>query len=427
MKLISDAGVHLNHEAYVAGALLTDAARTLRDVRGLLTADSFEDPLYRAMFEAATALEAEGVRIDAVVLRKRVERDGMELTPQTCKELVYAVPTLEALNFYAERVAEAADARHLKALLLESYTRLDDGDSLGAVRSELERSIDAIKERNASALISSSDAMFQTYQGLMDAAAGNKLFVGTGYGKLNRILGGGFIKAGLHILAARPGTGKTTLALQIAENVAAKGIKTLFISLEMGIDQLQHRRLAVEAGLSLGELHSISQNDREAWDKIAAASSKLSNRPLYFNLVPSLSVSRIERYARSIEAEFVVIDYLGLIQHQGSKSIYEKVTETSNALKRMAVRLNIPILCLCQLNRGASGREPQLAELRDSGAIEQDADTVILQWLPEGRPEGESHTTYAPVNLEAIVAKNRHGAQGKVSFSWYMNCGRIRE
>ena len=427
MKLVSEAGVHLDHESYVAGALLTDANRTLRDVRGLLTADSFENTTYRAMFEAATALEAEGVSIDAVVLRKRVERDGTELPAQLCADLIRAIPTLEALNFYAERVAEAADARHLKALLLESYTRLDEGDSLGTVRGELERSIDAIKERNASALISSGDAMYQTYQGLMEAAGGKKLFVGTGYGKLNNILGGGFIKAGLHILAARPGTGKTTLALQIAENVAAKGIKTLFISLEMGIDQLQHRRLAVEAGLSLAELHSIGQGEKETWDKIAAASAKLSGRPLYFNLVPSLSVSRIERYARSIDAEFVVIDYLGLIQHQGSKSIYEKVTETSNALKRMAVRLNIPILCLCQLNRGASGREPQLAELRDSGAIEQDADTVILQWLPEGRPEGENFVPYAPVNLEVIVAKNRHGAQGKVPFSWYMNCGRIRE
>lgn len=426
-RFVSDGGVPLDHEAFVAGALLLDTERTLRDLRGLLAPESFDSTLYRAIYEAALQLEAEGVKTDVAVLRQRVERNGTELTSSACIELMNAVPTLQALNFYAERVAEAEDARNLKAALLDGYSRLEHGDLLSSVRGDVERSLAVIKERGAAALISSDAAMAKCYEGLMVSAAGQKLFVGTGYGRLNKILGGGFIRSGLHILAARPGTGKTTLALQIAENVAAKNIKTLFISLEMGVDQLQYRRLAVEAGLSLGELHSIAPEDKDVWERVAKASAKLSPRPLYFNLVPQLDVARIERHARAVGAGFVVIDYLGLIQHQGGKSIYEKVTETSNALKRMAVSLDIPVLCLCQLNRGAAGREPQLAELRDSGAIEQDADTVTLQWLPEGRPEDENLTPSIPVKLEAIVAKNRHGAQGKTRFSWYMNCGRIRE
>lgn len=427
MQLMSKAGIPLDHEAFIAGSLLIDPKRALRELSGLLTPDSFDSTLYRAIYKAALDLEAEGVQADVVVLRERVEKDGHELSSQTCRELMVAVPSLQMLGFYAERVAEEEDARKLRETLLDCYTKLGEGERTSTVRGELEHFLSAMKERGAAALVSSCDAMKQCCDALSEAAAGKQMFVGSGYGKLNKILGGGFIKSGLHILAARPGTGKTTLALQIAENVAAKNIRTLFISLEMGVDQLQQRRIALDAGMSLSELHAIDEFDKETWSSVMSSAARLSERPLYFNAVTNLSVGRIERYCRVIDSEFVVIDYLGLIQNKGNKSIYEKVTETSNALKRMAVSLNIPVLCLCQLNRVASGREPQLAELRDSGAIEQDADTVILQWLPDGRPEEKQLQPYQPVNLEAIVAKNRHGPQGKVSFSWYMNCGRIRE
>lgn len=418
--------VTMDHEAFLAGALLIDAKRTLRDTRGLLTPGSFTDPTYRAMYEAALELEADQQSIDPVVLCKAVERSGVELPFDKAKELMRLVPSLEAVAFYGERIAEAEDTRNMRNMLLDAYERLTNGENMGMVRSEVERELAALKLRGSAALIGSMDAMSNAYQQLMESSAGKNLFVGTGYGKLNKILGGGFIKSGLHILAARPGTGKTTLALQIAENVAAKNIKTLFITLEMSVEQLQHRRIAVEAGISLSDLMHIAPEDVDTWTKVNAAVQKLSQRPLHFNRMPGLSIQRIERLARTSEAQFLVIDYLGLISHSGGKSIYEKVTETSNALKRMAVSLGIPVLCLCQLNRGADGHAPALSELRDSGAIEQDADTVMLQWLPAGRREEEGNT-YSPVGLEVLVAKNRHGPQGKVPLDWYMNCGRIRE
>lgn len=418
--------VTMDHEAFLAGALLIDAKRTLRDTRGLLTPDSFTNSTYRALFEAALELEADQQSIDPVVLCKAVERSGLELPFAEAKELMALVPSLEAVNFYGERIAEAEDTRNMRNMLLDAYERLTNGENMGMVRSEVERELAALKLRGSAALIDSMSAMSNAYQQLIDSSAGKNLFVGTGYGKLNKILGGGFIKSGLHILAARPGTGKTTLALQIAENVAAKGVKTLFITLEMSVEQLQHRRIAVEAGLSLADILHVAPEDETTWGKISAAVGKLNQRPLYFNRMPGLSIQRIERLARTSEAGFLVIDYLGLISHSGGKSIYEKVTETSNALKRMAVSLGIPVLCLCQLNRGADGHAPALSELRDSGAIEQDADTVMLQWLPGGRREAEGNT-YSPVGLEVLVAKNRHGTQGKVPLDWYMNCGRIRE
>ena len=415
----------LSHEAFVIGALLIDPQRTLRDTEGLLTPESFQDSLFHHLFEAALELKAEGIETDAVVLLERLSRNGIDVEKAYIRELMAGVPTLESLSFYAERVAEASDARSLRAAMLDACQRIADGDAMSSVLPEMESVLSSVKSRGASAGVSSEEAMQAAWESLAASAGGKSLFVGTGYGKLNTILGGGFIKSGLHILAARPGTGKTILALQIAENVAAKGIKTLFVSLEMSIDQLQHRRLAMAAGVPLGDILSIGREDRELWQKLSKASATLASRPLHFNRSGGLSVPRIERLARSLGVGFVVIDYLGLIQHSGTRSIYEKVTETSNALKRMAVALDIPILCLCQLNRESDGKAPKVSELRDSGAIEQDADTICLQWLPGGRPEEES--TIKPVELSLIVAKNRHGAQGKVALNWYLTCGRIRE
>lgn len=417
----------ISHEAYVAGAVLMAPELALRESRGLLTPDSFGNSIYGAIYAAALELESEGVQADAVVVKERVNRNGVPLENDLCRELMAVVPTLQTLGFYAERVAQAADGRNMRAMFYDAAERLANGDNVAAVRAEVEAELLSVKQRGASGIVTSGEAMQSCYEGLVNASAGEKLFVGTGYGRLNRILGGGYIKSGLHILAARPGTGKTTLALQIAENVAAKGIKTLFISLEMGLDQLQHRRIAVDAGLTLQDILNISPEDTDTWKKVYESTKRLNTRPMVFNRMTALSVSRIERLARASEAGFVVIDYLGLIGSEGGRSIYERVTENSNALKRMAVSLGIPVLCLCQLNRCADGRRPQLSELRDSGAIEQDADTVTLQWLPGGRPEDENMPAYAPVELQCIVAKNRHGPQGKVSLDWYMACGRIRE
>lgn len=415
-----------NHEAYLMGALLTDPLETLKECEGLVTSDSFLSETLKTFWSAAEELRKEGEGADIVMLSQKARRMGVQLSREEIKEYIALCPSLTALGWYAERVAEAAEGRALRAAMLDACQRLADGDAVGLVLPEMEAAMSVAKARGKAAIVSSDEAMHETYKSLMNANS-SSLFLPTGYSKLNKILGGGFIKAGLHILAARPGTGKTTLALQIAESVAARNIPTLFISLEMGVDQLQYRRLAMDAGVPLGEILNISPSDKSLWQKVNASTAKLSARPFFFNRVGTLSVPRIERLARSSGARFVVIDYLGLIQHSGTRSIYEKVTETSNALKRMAIALNIPILCLCQLNRESDGKAPKVSELRDSGAIEQDADTICLQWLPGGRPEEGKHNGISPVELSLIVAKNRHGAQGKLALDWYMNCGRIRE
>ena len=255
---------------------------------------------------------------------------------------------------------------------------------------------------------------------------GYRAFVETGISDLDRILGGGLIREGLYILAARPGCGKTTLAAALADRMLERGRRVLFVSLEMSRKQLMARRVAADAGrvtaaqILRGEL---SEEERRA---VGESLVKLAKRPLFFNRRTSLNTSEIQFLAKQNRADVVIIDYLGLMRHEAGKSLYERVTGTSNQLKRMARGLETPVLCLAQLNREVEGRqnqEPRLSDLRDSGAIEQDADGVLLIH----RPAIEDADEYGPTPMEVTVAKNRHGRTGKIELNWYMRSGRILE
>ena len=275
-------------------------------------------------------------------------------------------------------------------------------------------------------VVSAREAAAELLEDLDRVDEGYRAFVETGISDLDRILGGGLIREGLYILAARPGCGKTTLAAALAERMLERGRRILFISLEMSRKQLMARRVAADVGRATaaqilrGEL---SEEERKA---VGESLVKLAKRPLFFNRRASLNTSEIQFLAKQNRADVVIIDYLGLMKHDAGKSLYERVTGTSNQLKRMARGLETPVLCLAQLNRGVEGRqnqEPRLSDLRDSGAIEQDADGVLLIH----RPAIEDADEYGPTPMEVTVAKNRHGRTGKIELNWYMRSGRILE
>lgn len=275
-------------------------------------------------------------------------------------------------------------------------------------------------------MVSAREAAAELLEDLDRVDEGYRAFVETGISDLDRILGGGLIREGLYILAARPGCGKTTLAAALAERMLERGRRILFISLEMSRKQLMARRVAADVGRATaaqilrGEL---SEEERKA---VGESLVKLAKRPLFFNRRASLNTSEIQFLAKQNRADVVIIDYLGLMKHDAGKSLYERVTGTSNQLKRMARGLETPVLCLAQLNRGVEGRqnqEPRLSDLRDSGAIEQDADGVLLIH----RPAIEDADEYGPTPMEVTVAKNRHGRTGKIELNWYMRSGRILE
>ena len=277
----------------------------------------------------------------------------------------------------------------------------------------------------SNSLITSLSACMDFYNHLDELSCSAKPpYVSSGYEDVDRILGGGFMNEGLYILAARPACGKTTLALNIAEKATRRGIPTLFMSLEMSVRQITAKRIAAVTGITYSKI-LMGDILGEEFKAISDACSLLSDYPLVINRKSGATVEEIGLLARQVkDLGFVVIDYLGQIYGGNGKSIYERTTDVSNNLKRLARTLGVPILCLAQLNREVEGRQtnkPKVSELRDSGAVEQDADGVLLLYRDQYAEQDET----TPVDLNCVIGKNRHGRTGELRFKFFMSNGRI--
>lgn len=414
----------------VAGSILCDAA-CLHVVRPLVSRDDFTLAAERAIFEAACRLEDEGNPADVVTILEDARKHGADVSDRYAAELLQITPTAAHAEAYARQVHEEAVRRRLAAV---GETLLEDAqDQQKPTAGVIAATMQALENADTApqtAMLSTSDALsgFLDYRERLDA--GQAVTVSTGYPVLDTLLGGGMLHQGLYILAARPGCGKTTLGLKLAE-YAAKSGACLFFSLEMSTEQITARRIAAESGLSIGQLMTGQSLRDDEQAKLANAASVLSTHDFRLNRAPGASVADIAQAAHLTKnLRLVVVDYLGLVRSdERGLSIYERVTKNSAALKALARSLNVPVLCLCQLNRAAEQRAdktPSMADLRDSGAIEQDADAVILLHRP-AMYEPVQPKSWEAQTLTAIVAKNRHGGTGKLEFDFYGSSGIIRE
>lgn len=409
-------------EVALAGSILIDP-RCLEVIRGLVSPDLFAHKNSKAIFEAACALEDEGKTVDIITIRDRAETwdqtfalQAMEITPTAanaeahCRALLKEAARRELMEKTAAALADLTnrhDTAAVAADLLAAAEAVTRGELEGGVVTSVQASVDFL------------DAVFR-------ASGGRSPTVSTGYRRLDAILGGGFLREGLYILGARPGCGKTTFAIAIADRMLAQGHRVLFVSLEMSRNQLMARWAAAILGKHTAAQILTGTFPPEETDTVVQCVKDLSQKPFFFNRRSALNVQEVQFLARQNRVDVVIIDYLGLLQHGDGKSLYERVTNTSNALKRMARTLGVPVLCLAQLNREVEGRKndpPRLSDLRDSGAIEQDADGVLLIHKYDASQAGE----YEAASMEITVAKNRHGPMGKLDFSWYMRNGRILE
>ncbi len=252
--------------------------------------------------------------------------------------------------------------------------------------------------------------------------------VATGITAIDDLLSGGMINGGLYILAANTGCGKTALALQIADVVANEDRSVLFISLEMDEYQLTARRLARVAKVPASHLIMQRLSDDE-YEHIRQQLPTLKQKHLVFSSEGVFTVSNIQALAGQVpNLRLVIIDYLGLLQSEpyyGSR--YEATTAISNALKALARLLGVPILCLAQLNRANAQRldkHPILADLRDSGSIEQDADGVLLLYRPDMYASCPIPTNKkVAARVECNLAKHRHGATGRTTLALKLSTG----
>lgn len=412
-------------EHSVMGAILI-GGECLRAVRSKMKAEDFSSGPCAGLFRAACRLADAGEPVDPVTILADAKSHGETVTEKFVAELMETTPSVANAEYYAQVVHEAAVRRRVaeKGTQLVEQAR-DETVSVSALLSNAIGDLQKIEEGQTGLLVSSEDAANEFLDYCDRVEQGGGAVVSTGYKRLDAVLGGGMVAEGLYILGARPGVGKTTLGLKIAEQVAKRG-GVLFISLEMSREQLVGRRVADWTGLPISKvLNGHVTNEEMA--EIGAATSEIAQTGLVMNLATGATVADIALMARSTpNLTLVVIDYLGLLQSETrSGSLYERVTANSNALKRLARSLGVPILCLAQLNRNSedSGKPPAMSDLRDSGAIEQDADGIFLL----NRAKNENAKPWEGELLEVHVAKNRHGATGRVTLTFYPVNGRVVE
>lgn len=415
----------MNPEQYLCGAILISGDAVMKAIRGIVTPDCFQLEAYRAIFTAALSLLEDGTPIDPVSIAATAKRQGVELPNKLLLELMEIVPTAANCVDYAHRVAEDTRKRRIKALA--ERIEADGVSTSDELLAALQREAQAIQGSNYQrGLLSPVDTLRRFMDYVVKAGEKRDNFISTGFPRLDGILGGGFIRGGLYILGARPAVGKSTFALNLADGIAGN---LLFVSLEMSPEQILAKRVSRLTGYTASKLLSGQLPDK-AWEAVAIATTSIDKSGVYINSRYDLTVQEIHLLAQSVpELRCIILDYLGLIQPATrSGSTYEQVSAISRELKRMAVSLNVPVVCLCQLSRKIEERKdkkPMLSDLRDSGAIEQDADGVLFLYR-------EDYYTGSPADgfpstVELTVAKNRHGKTGEDQFNFWLSSSTFRE
>ena len=415
-------------EQAVIGSMLIDP-RCIPEVLDKLKADEFYLKSNRDIYETVYAMFAYGQTIDPVTVLDQMKVRGVyeDKLDSYMAEVMRMTPTSANVLEYAAIVRDRALLRRLGETADEINKMVGEGSGeADALLEAAERKIYALRQgRNVGGLLPISGIVQNVFDNLSEAAAsGNKIpGIPTGLADLDRTILG-LNKAELILVAARPGMGKTSIALNMALHAAVNEGKTIAIfSLEMSREQLVSRLLS-KAALIPSQNLMTGQLTPQQWRNITDAAQTLSATDIRIDDNPSLTVSEMNAQCRRIpKLDLVIIDYLQLMQSAGSghswsnESRTQAVSDISRMMKIMAKELNVPVICLSQLSRANESRQdkrPMLSDLRESGAIEQDADVVIGLYR-DGYYNKECEN---PNLAEAIILKNRKGATGTVELTW---------
>ena len=414
-------------EQAVIGSMLIDI-RCIPDVIERLKGAEFYIQQNRDIFETVYAMFSYGQTIDPVTVLDQMKVRGVfrEGSPEYLAELMRITPTAANVLEYAAIVRDRALLRNLAAAADEINNLVYDGSGEAEnILEAAESKIYALRQgRNIGGLLPISTVVQTVYENISEAASSGRVIPGlsTGLKDLDKYILG-LNKGELILIAARPAMGKTSIALNIAMDVAKNTDKTVAVfSLEMSREQLVSRVLAREASVPSQNMLT-GQLSPDEWRRLASAAQLVSATDMRIDDNSMLTVADMNAQCRRLSnLGLVVIDYLQLMQSAGGKQSsnenrQQAVSDISRMLKIMAKELNVPVVCLSQLNRASVGRSdkrPMLNDLRDSGAIEQDADVVIALHR-EGYYDPENAD---PFLTEAIVLKNRKGQTGTVYLQW---------
>lgn len=424
----------MTFEYSVVGAMLIEP-KCIDDVLAVVGADDFSNELCKAAVKAIVQLRNEAQPIDALLIYNRAKQLDGNFTYEFAKECMMLCPTAENATEHAKIVKAASDTDKLTGIADGINEDVFNRKSPNSIVSSLRQNLEIISIGTANGIANSENlANLWKAHDTQVKADPESAYCKTGYSSLDIVLGGGLFNTGLYIIGARPGMGKTTLGISLAENIASRDKAVLFISLEMNKVQIMAKRIARKSGIGYTQLMTGVYKGQELHRAIET-NDRLSKTPFYLSDDSLCRVSDIENMAHSIKnLSCIIVDYFGLLtaeESSGVKSRYEETTDISKALKGLAKRLNIPLIVLAQLNRNntqKNDKRPTLADLRDTGALEQDADCVILLHRDDYYKQHDEN--YEPPEIEFIelnVAKNRHGTCSVVKMIWDGATGGIAE
>ena len=416
-------------EQAVLGSMLIDA-RCVPVVVEKLRPDDFYLKQNRDIYETIYSMSARMETIDPVTVLDKMRLNGVfdENTSRSyILQLMEITPTAANVEEYVEILRDKALLRRIAETAGDLSSLAQDSAAVGQeVLDAAEQRIYALRQGRASqGLIPLSSVVLDVLDRLEELSRSGSDIPGlsTGLPDVDSAISG-LNNSDLILLAARPGMGKTSFALNVLLQVGKFSGKTaVFFSLEMSREQLAMRLISNEAFVDNKKLVT-GRLDDEDWDKVAMAAAALGRAGILIDDNPSLSVAEMNAKCRRVDnLGLVVIDYLQLMQSAGGRQRYsgenrqQVVSDISRALKIMAKELNVPVVCLSQLSRGPESRQdkrPMLSDLRESGAIEQDADIVMFLYRDDYYNEDSENHNLA----ECIIAKNRHGETRKVELQW---------
>jgi replicative DNA helicase len=427
-------------EITLMGLTFGGATDDLMDALRLVKPGDFASSTRALVWEVVTRYTVNGDTLDIASLHSAVGAAVSGRQLHSCMDLITrecVTPPMAGWGLMAaERVAKAANMRRVGALgqRLAQLADMGDADAYDAVMEQAAKTWRQIEEQGGGDDTIRVGEFVDTYLGELAAGPIHDV-IPTPWAEINQIFnGGGLRPGGFYVFGARPGIGKTLAGGRLAWVAAESGYPTLVVSAEMHRNELMDRWMAASLREELSEFTSFAPSDRV----LAAAQDygrwvKDNDIPLWVMDQPNITMGAIARSARQLvrkhDLRLVVIDYLQLLTATGGNNRQEQVALMSAACKQLAKELHLPVVALAQLNRGAAGDVPETKHFRETGAIEQDADGIILLHLPvvtEENADGSTRLTHLGV-IEFIVAKNRHGRTGTVELDYRAHRGDITD
>ena len=415
-------------EQSVIGSMIMDR-EAIVVASEMISGDDFYNKSYGVLFDSMVELNDQGQPVDVVTLQNRLKEK--DVPPEVAslefiRDLITAVPTSANIKYYATIVSEKAVLRKLIRLTEEIANNCySEKDGLEVILEDTEKRVfDLVQRRNTGDFVPIREVVMNAMDKIEKASHsnGNVTGIATGFIDLDYRTAG-MQPSDLVLIAARPSMGKTAFVLNIAQYVAFhSGECVAIFSLEMSKEQLVNRLFAMESKVDSQHLRTGNLSDLE-WEKLIESAGMIGQSKLIIDDTPGISIaemrSKCRKFKLEMDLKMVIIDYLQLMSGsgRGNESRQQEISDISRSLKALARELQVPVIALSQLSRAVEQRpdhRPMLSDLRESGAIEQDADVVMFIYRDDYYHKDTEHINEA----EIIIAKQRNGPIGTVTLTW---------